>query len=186
MKCPHCGKAFKAPLAPKLKLQRKQERFAQAYVRNSGNGTQAARDAGYSQKGQNCETTSARLLRNSKVRQRIDELSVPLWELAEDALRDLVKDVGNANARARAVEILAKLEGRFAPVKHDHRHMVLVGDLRGPETAEELRHMTTQVLRSLPPGERRALLDDVMREEPDLLPPPLDSDGEESAVHASP
>jgi len=88
------------------------------------------------------------------------------------ALRDLVADRGNPNARIKAAELLARLTGRLGPDRHEHVHAHLeTRDAAAPEDRAELVRLTRITLESLPPEERAALVAEVLRE-PEPAPAP--------------
>lgn len=110
----------KRPAAKKLNVR--QQKFVAAYLR-SGNATQAAREAGYSGSDVTLSTTGSRMLRNARVAAEIEAGRAALWDLAEQALRDVLRDKKQPAARIKAVEVLARVQGRIAPTKHQHHHM---------------------------------------------------------------
>jgi hypothetical protein len=95
-----------------------------------------------------------------------------LWDSTMKALRDLIADRGNPNARIKAAELLARLTGRLGPDRHEHVHAhVEARDAAAPEDRAELVRLTRITLESLPPEERAALVAEVLRE-PDPAPAP--------------
>ena len=106
-----------------MKMTLKQERFIQAYVRNSGNATQAAIAAGYSEKGSRVE--GARLLTKANIMQAIDKARERVagpderrWKKALERIDDTL-DEGSHYEAMNAVDKLAKILGKYAPKKVD-------------------------------------------------------------------
>jgi phage terminase small subunit len=101
----------------------KQQAFIQHYIANGGNGRQAAISAGYSEKGASVQ--ACELLKMDKIKKRLKPKSDEQKErLALDAdwiisrLMNEAEDVANSEAaRVRALELLGKVEGIFAPDK---------------------------------------------------------------------
>jgi hypothetical protein len=90
-----------------------------------------------------------------------------LWDLARRALRELLMDKTNPNARARACELMAKLLGKLAPQRHEHV-VAPVEDLdpRSPEGKAELIRLLRIALDSLPEAERAEVVREVLRPAP--------------------
>lgn len=112
----------------------KQQAFIQHYLANGGNGTQAAIAAGYSPRS--AAVTSSELLRMDKITRRMKPAKEEQKErLALDSdwiITRLMKeadgkDVSDA-ARIRALELLGKVEGIFAPDKKEITANVNSGD----------------------------------------------------------
>lgn len=88
-----------------------------------------------------------------------------LWDSTMKALRDLVADRANPNARIKAAELLARLTGRLGPDRHEHVHAHLeMKDAADPGDREEFVRLMRITLAALPPGERAALVAEVLRE----------------------
>jgi hypothetical protein len=97
-----------------------------------------------------------------------------LWDSTMKALRDLIADRGNPNARIKAAELLARLTGRLGPERHEHVHAHLEArDAAAPEDRAELVRLMRITMSSLPPGERAELVAEVLRE-PESEPAPED------------
>jgi len=101
----------------------KQQAFIHAYIANGGNGTQAAITAGYSPKGAGVQAHD--LLKMEKIQKRLQPKKDESTErLALDADWIVSKIMAEAEdpdsppaARIRALELLGKVEGIFAPDK---------------------------------------------------------------------
>lgn len=88
-----------------------------------------------------------------------------LWDSTMKALRDLIGDRGNPNARIKAAELLARLTGRLGPERHEHLHAhVEARDAAAPEEREELVRLMRITMGALPPGERAELVAEILRE----------------------
>lgn len=114
----------------KIKLNERQRIFVAEYLKD-GNGTRAARVAGYSQK--NSQQTACALLKNSPaVKNAIETARQSLTESAsynmEKAMAEaadvmaFAKETKNANALAKAVELRSKLSGLLIE-RQDVRHV---------------------------------------------------------------
>lgn len=112
----------------------KQQAFIQHYIANGGNGTQAAISAGYSPKGAGVQAHE--LLRMEKIQKRLqpkrDEEKERLGLDADWIVSRLMKEAGDPEnseaARVRALELLGKVEGIFAPDKKELTATVNGGD----------------------------------------------------------
>ena len=102
-------------------MQRLQENFCVEFVR-CGNATQAYKNAGYKVRSDNiAAVAAARLLRNVKVRKRIDELrreldSRKIMDAAErrELLTQFARDDETGKTdRLRAVDLLNKMDGIY-------------------------------------------------------------------------
>lgn len=101
----------------------KQQAFIHAYIANGGNGTQAAITAGYSPKGAAVQAHD--LLKMEKIRKRLtptgNEQKERLGLDADWIVSRLMNEATNTDnseaARVRALELLGKVEGIFAPDK---------------------------------------------------------------------
>ena len=97
-------------------LNEKQEKFAQKFVL-SGNATQSAKDAGYSKTS--AKVTGHKLVNNSKVLQRIEELKSELTT-SYDVVQELedqyayAKSHGHTNSALKALEMLSRIRGNTA------------------------------------------------------------------------
>ena len=152
VKCPRCKHVHKAQVT--TRLQGRQERFCIEYAKNGGNGTQAARAAGYSTTTEGTLATQAhRLLKRAKIKNRIAELMTPLEDEAEAAIRELLRRAdapGPQHAAARtALQRLGLLKVHH---EHHHRH-----ELEAAMTPAELIRVVTVVARSLPLDERKRI-----------------------------
>lgn len=97
-----------------------------------------------------------------------------LWDSTMKALRDLIADRGNPNARIKAAELLARLTGRLGPDRHEHVHAHMeMRDAEAPEDRAELVRLMRITLGSLPPEERAGLVAEVLRQ-PEPAPAPED------------
>jgi Terminase small subunit len=110
----------------------KHEAFAQAYVRTN-NGVKAAIEAGYAPSGSRnaASVRAAGLMKNAKVKARIDELQQQLTKKASQAVAldrawvldrlkqnaDLALDEKDRSAANRALELLGKEIGMFVERK---------------------------------------------------------------------
>lgn len=120
-------------------LNERQRRFAEAYAR-TGNATAAYAEAGYKATGNSAESSASKLTRHPKVdayvnliRQQRAKKNDDLWAKAERALHKILDDhesertiqlgeksearLATAGEAARAVDILAKIHGHYAPQK---------------------------------------------------------------------
>lgn len=102
----------------------KQQSFIQHYLANGRNGTQAAISAGYAPRS--AAVTASELLKMDKIRKRMEPQEREERErLALDGdwvVHRLMKEADNAPsdaARIRALELLGKVEGIFAPDKKE-------------------------------------------------------------------
>lgn len=96
-------KARQTGKKPAPRITPKQEKFAQNYIKNGGNGTQAARDAGYSGDDNTLAVTAHDNLRNPKiqkfVRQRLEGLKATgdeVVNLLSDHMRGDMADLEDA------------------------------------------------------------------------------------------
>ncbi|MCS1392435.1 terminase small subunit [Lysinibacillus boronitolerans] len=101
-------------------------RFAEEYVKNSNNGTQTAKKAGYSEKTAYSQVN--RLLKNDKVSQFIN-ISQQLANIhtslkRSDIIRKLEEMIFNesGNAQIKAMEMLINMNGWNAPAKTEVIH----------------------------------------------------------------
>ncbi|MGK0551062.1 terminase small subunit [Enterococcus faecalis] len=89
------------------KLTPKQKAFADEYIINGGNATQAAVKAGYSKK--TAEVTGSKLLRNAKVKAYIAEIAKPIEEKRqfelEDAINNLIDILSGKPIESRSMQI---------------------------------------------------------------------------------
>ena len=89
-----------------------------------------------------------------------------LWAETQKALRELIRDRANPNARARACELMARLLGKLQPEKHQHVHAHAHFDLpSGPEGRAEIVRLIRVALRPLPEDERAAVLRELLEED---------------------
>lgn len=102
----------------------KQQAFIHAYIANGGNGTQAAITAGYSTKSAAVQAHD--LLKMEKIQKRLQpKKDEQIERLALDAdwiVTRLMKEADEAPsdaARIRALELLGKQQGIFAPDKKE-------------------------------------------------------------------
>lgn len=101
----------------------RQQAFIQHYMANGGNGTQAAIAAGYSERS--ARVTACELLKMEKIQRRMqpaqEEQKERLGLDADWIISRLMKEAGDPEnseaARVRALELLGKVEGIFAPDK---------------------------------------------------------------------
>ena len=131
----------------------KQERFCQEHAIDL-NGTQAAIRAGYAPGS--AHVTASRLLRNAKVRERVDQLIVEYRERVEvsvDSITELLREdrqlahkLGQAGAAVSATEKLAKLHGLLSErLKVDVN--VTTGQLTDAEIDAELAEVELERVR---------------------------------------
>lgn len=103
-------------------LTERQKRFAERY-REHGNGTRAAREAGFSGDADALGAAASRLLRNPKVGWYLAFLGRN-DELTEgdvtNRLRELAFTSDHAGAAVRATELLGKARGMFADTINVH------------------------------------------------------------------
>ncbi len=105
----------------------RQKKFARLYVKNAGNGAQAARDAGYSDKSGADAVQASRLLRNDKVSAAIKKEAKKAITAAnlrpEDIVDGLLNEAGlkgkkpkdsQQGGRVRALELCGKTFALFA------------------------------------------------------------------------
>ncbi|WP_347723536.1 terminase small subunit [Lysinibacillus capsici] len=100
-------------------------RFAEEYVKNSNNGTQTAKKAGYSEKTAYSQVN--RLLKNDKVSQFINisqQLNIHTSLKRSDIIRKLEEMIFNesGNAQIKAMEMLINMNGWNAPAKTEVIH----------------------------------------------------------------
>ena len=101
----------------------KQQAFIHAYIANGGNGSQAAITAGYAPKGS--RVTACELLKMEKIQKRLvptlteqkERLSLDADWIVSKLMDEAKDDDSPAAARIRALELLGKVEGLFAPEK---------------------------------------------------------------------
>ncbi len=101
----------------------KQQAFIHAYIANGGNGSQAAITAGYAPKGS--RVTACDLLKMEKRQKRLkptlteqkERLSLDADWIVSKLMAEAKDDDSPAAARIRALELLGKVEGIFAPEK---------------------------------------------------------------------
>ena len=108
------------------KLTPRQQKFCEFYAA-SGNASEAARQAGYSEKYIN--TNTAKLLRNTAIVAYIKKLSerdrkgrIRSIEERQELLTKIASECEDNNARLKAVEILNKMDGVYitkAEVKNE-------------------------------------------------------------------
>lgn len=129
----------------------KQKRFVNEYLRNGGNGTQAARSAGYSGDDNALAVQSNRLLRNAKV---VDALSKytegtnlkerTLKAVQDMALEDTGEPVSNVQ-KLRALEMLCKIIGLYEegtrPSVQVNLQQINVRDMSEEELLRTLSHL---------------------------------------------
>jgi len=104
-------------------LNSRQHRFVQEYL-TTLNATQAARKAGYSEKTAHAQ--GCRLLKNSNVVEALTEarkagISSSVARLQEvcSTVTNIIFNSRNEFARIKAAELLAKLNGWYAPERHE-------------------------------------------------------------------
>ena len=96
-------------------LTARQKRFAEAYFVH-GNGTRAAREAGYSGDDDALGAAAARYLKNEKVRWYLARLGANAGLTRGDITAHLMREgitAEHAGARVRALELLGKSVGMF-------------------------------------------------------------------------
>jgi hypothetical protein len=97
-------------------LNKKQEKFAQAYVLNH-NATDAAKTAGYSTRS--AYNQGYRLLQEEEVKERIEELSREM-KTSVDVISEIedqyayAKAEGHTNSAIKALELLSRVRGNVA------------------------------------------------------------------------
>ena len=112
------------------RLSDQQRRFAEGICIGMS-GVEAARYAGSQAKDNNgLAVAASRWRRRPDIRRAIELLRAQhaieaddIWDLTVKALRELITDKFNPNARAKACELMAKLLGKLAPEKHLHAHL---------------------------------------------------------------
>ncbi len=141
------------------------------------NAMEAARYAGSAAKNnRNLATVAARWRRRPEIAEAVRELRAlhavdddGLWDLTRRALRELLQDRANPNARARACELMAKLLGKIQPDRHEHVHAhVELPPMDSPQGREELVRLVRVTLRAMPQEERAAIVREALQ--PDALP----------------
>ena len=115
-------------------LTLRQERFIAEYI-HTGNATQSAKKAGYAHP----HVHGTRLLANVSVKSAIDAVRAQLMENAEDKLARYVSRLeaesengeNSDGSRVRALELLIKVVGGFAPEKQEvtQYHGAFLADL---------------------------------------------------------
>lgn len=101
----------------------KQQAFIHAYIANGGNGRQAAITAGYSPKGASVQAHD--LLKMEKIRKRLvptgneqkERLGLDADWIVSRLMNEATNEDNSEAARVRALELLGKVEGIFAPDK---------------------------------------------------------------------
>lgn len=129
----------------------RQQAFISHYLANGGNGTQAALSAGYAERS--ARVTACELLKMDKIKKRL----VPAQEQQKERLgldadwivSRLMKEAGDPEnseaARVRALELLGKVEGIFAPDKKELTATVNGGDfLASLDLSDDEDHDTIQ------------------------------------------
>lgn len=164
VKCPHCGKIIKQTSGIHgTPCNLRQWKFAVAYARNGGNGTQAAREAGYNGSDNTLAQTASKLVRLPKVKAVVERWIRPLDDISEDAIREIMQDPDDKHARLRATWLDSKIRGKIAPtrVEHKHAHVHLqLPSASTPEGVDATVRSIRALLGRLPPPERARLLDD--------------------------
>lgn len=104
-----------------VKLTKKQKAFVQAYKTNGGNSTQAAIDAGYSQK--TAYSIGSENLTKPEIKEALAEHEKKMQEKYEYTVDDMVKELneelisarafGNVSASLKAIELKGKAFGLF-------------------------------------------------------------------------
>ncbi len=102
----------------------KQRRFAE-YFSETGNATEAAKRAGYSEK--TAYSQGQRLLKNAEIAQRVRDLNAQAADIrvasateAKALLSDMMKDPDQKSSdRIRAAELLLRSSGAFVRVRED-------------------------------------------------------------------
>jgi len=102
----------------------KQQAFIEFYVANGGNGRQAALQAGYAEKS--AHVTACELLKMEKIKKRLeptkDKQNERVGLDADWIITRLMNEATNAPSdatRVRALELLGKQQGIFAPDKKE-------------------------------------------------------------------
>lgn len=117
-----------------LYITPKQQAFIQHYLANGGNATQAALAAGYAEKS--ARVTGCELLKMEKIQRHLkpaqeeqkERLALDAdWIISRLMVEADDKDVSDAS-RIRALELLGKVEGIFAPDKKEISATVNNGD----------------------------------------------------------
>lgn len=112
-----------------------------------------------------------RAIRDMRELHRVDDEG--LWHKSLKALSEVLDQTESHNARVRAAEAIAKLQGRFVPARHEHvvAH-VNAPSISDPAARADLAQSVRVVLRGMEPGDRVAYLRDVLQEDDlvDLLP----------------
>jgi len=105
-------------------LNLKQRRFAE-YFSETGNATEAAKRAGYSEK--TAYSQGQRLLKNAEIAQRVRDLNAQAADIrvasateAKALLSDMMKDPDQKSSdRIRAAELLLRSSGAFVKIRED-------------------------------------------------------------------
>jgi hypothetical protein len=86
-----------------------------------------------------------------------------LWDLTKRALRELLQERANPNARARACELMAKLLGKLQPDRHEHVHAHFeFPDAASPEGRAEVVRLVRIALEAMDPTERIAVVQEAL------------------------
>ncbi len=163
MKCPHCKKKIsKTGAAHRANL--KQWKFAVAYVKNGGNATRAAQEAGYTGNDVTLAQTGSRLLKNVKVLEVVERWTRPLDDISEDAIREVMTDANDGHARIKAAQLDARIRGKLAMTRSEHRHLHIhaTAPLPQPTTAdgvEAIKRAIRVLIAKLPNSERAGFLE---------------------------
>lgn len=110
-----------------MKLSDKQEMFCQEYMVNNFNATAAYKKV-YGVSGKQAESNGNRLIRNDKIKTRLDELKKETreyYQITKEELLNDLKDIKDRNKGLRdqtamkAIEIISKMNGYDAPLKQE-------------------------------------------------------------------
>jgi hypothetical protein len=156
------------------RLDDKERRFVEGVCAGMS-GVEAARYCGHGTEDRNALAAYAsKLKKRVHIREAIEELreqhrveNEDLWSETLRALRELIREKSNPNARARACELMARLLGKLQPERHEHVHAHLeLPSLNEAETRQELVRLTRITLDALPAEERAALVREALATEP--------------------
>ncbi|MAE68345.1 hypothetical protein CL635_00860 [bacterium] len=135
-----------------MDLTLKQQRFINEYLRNSGNGTAAARVAGYNGSDDYLAVQASRLIRNDKVKDALEGATEDISALRERlvgevrhmALTKTTEPLSN-NQKLKALDMLSKISGLYEdetrPRMQINLQQINVKEASEPELLEMLKKL---------------------------------------------
>lgn len=140
-----------------VNLTLKKRRLAIAWMRNGGNGTEAAREAGYTGDNSTLASRASTVLADPTVRQFIADRLVPLEKKVEEAVMDVLGSK-DENTRLRAAWLGARIKGMLAPQRTEHLVRIEALVASAPLDLPALVEILDAMMRSLPASDREAIL----------------------------